>query len=312
MAISDGTLRWLNAGAALLHLTSAIVILAFDRDWKAPVYIPYAKWEALDPAYPCFEALPDGRTNTCLISQERVLLGKASLKAETVAFFLLSFFFQGLTVLPGVFRWYIKLINSRYNVLRWLEYSISASLMGVIIGHLNGIDSFWTLLLIFTSLATTMLLGLAHEHMNALLRVLERSIQPKKTEWPGEIARAADPEAAALLRGGNAWVFRWACHLYGWIPYLGTWAVLAGSFFYSINKSDTDPPAELAVIIYSLFFSFTGFAVNQIMQYAEVWKWKDYRFGELSYIVLSYTSKSILAWTLFTGVWFRDGRVEAN
>jgi len=42
--------------------------------------------------------------------------------------------------------------------------------------------------------------------------------------------------------------------------------------------------------------------VNQILQYKPVGKWKDYLFGEATYIFLSLTAKSLLAWLVFANV----------
>jgi phosphopantothenate synthetase len=44
---------------------------------------------------------------------------------------------------------------------------------------------------------------------------------------------------------------------------------------------------------------FNCFAVNQFLQYHGVGRWRDYLFGETTYIVLSLTAKSALAWQIF-------------
>jgi hypothetical protein len=47
---------------------------------------------------------------------------------------------------------------------------------------------------------------------------------------------------------------------------------------------------------------FTGFAVNQALQYARVGRWRSYLFGESAYIVLSLAAKSLLAWLVYANV----------
>ncbi|MDP2234490.1 MAG: hypothetical protein Q8K89_12695, partial [Actinomycetota bacterium] len=38
---------------------------------------------------------------------------------------------------------------------------------------------------------------------------------------------------------------------------------------------------------------------NQVLQYKQIGKWKDYLFGESVYIFLSLSAKSLLAWLVF-------------
>jgi len=54
-------------------------------------------------------------------------------------------------------------------------------------------------------------------------------------------------------------------------------------------------------IIPTLFVFFNTFAINMILQYKKVGKWKDYLFGEKTYIVLSLSAKTVLAWIIFAG-----------
>ena len=43
------------------------------------------------------------------------------------------------------------------------------------------------------------------------------------------------------------------------------------------------------------------FAINMILQYKQIGKWKDYLYGERTYIVLSLVAKTLLAWQVFIG-----------
>jgi hypothetical protein len=45
----------------------------------------------------------------------------------------------------------------------------------------------------------------------------------------------------------------------------------------------------------SLFLFFNVFAVNQYLQYNQVWRWAGYLVGERTYITLSLVAKSLLA-----------------
>jgi hypothetical protein len=55
------------------------------------------------------------------------------------------------------------------------------------------------------------------------------------------------------------------------------------------------------VIYVSLFVFFNVFAVNMVLQYKQIGRWRDYVFGEKAYIVLSLVAKSLLAWQVFFG-----------
>jgi hypothetical protein len=49
----------------------------------------------------------------------------------------------------------------------------------------------------------------------------------------------------------------------------------------------------------SLFVFFDSFAVNQLLQYKQVGPWRDYLFGESTYVALSLVAQSLLAWQIF-------------
>jgi hypothetical protein len=38
-----------------------------------------------------------------------------------------------------------------------------------------------------------------------------------------------------------------------------------------------------------------------VFQYRQTWRWRNYLFGEYTYIFLSLTAKSLLAWQVFAG-----------
>jgi hypothetical protein len=61
-------------------------------------------------------------------------------------------------------------------------------------------------------------------------------------------------------------------------------------------------PTFVYWIFVSMFVFFNSFAINQVLQYKQVAKWKDYLFGEAAYVFLSLTAKSLLAWLVFANV----------
>lgn len=65
-------------------------------------------------------------------------------------------------------------------------------------------------------------------------------------------------------------------------------------------------PPEVPGFVYGIvvfqFLLFAAFAGNMALQYARVGPWRDYRYGEVGYIVLSLTAKTLLAWLIFANV----------
>jgi hypothetical protein len=60
-------------------------------------------------------------------------------------------------------------------------------------------------------------------------------------------------------------------------------------------------PWFVLAIIGTYFVAFNTFPINMILQYKGVGKWKDYLYGERTYIVLSLVAKSFLAWLVLFG-----------
>jgi hypothetical protein len=71
------------------------------------------------------------------------------------------------------------------------------------------------------------------------------------------------------------------------------------SFIY--GSSDAKPPAFVYAIIPTIFVFFNVFAINMVLQYKKVGRWKDYLYGERVYIILSLVAKTALAWQIFAG-----------
>lgn len=163
---------------------------------------------------------------------------------------------------------YVKGLKQGMNKFRWYEYSLSASLMIVLIGILSGIFDASTLLLMFGLTAIMNLLGLAMEVYNQ---------NRDKTNW------------LAYNIGVLA----------GILP----WAVIALYFWASATAPENaqGPPTFVYFIWGSIFIFFNSFAVNMILQYKKTGKWADYLYGERVYIWLSLFAKSALVWQVYAG-----------
>lgn len=93
--------------------------------------------------------------------------------------------------------------------------------------------------------------------------------------------------------GAADWSAFWFGSLVGVVP----WALIA---VYVAQ------PARVPGFVYAItvvqFVLFFSFAVNMALQYAQIGRWRDYIHGEVAYIVLSFTAKSLLAWLIFANV----------
>ncbi len=164
------------------------------------------------------------------------------------------------------YKLYVKYLKQNMNPVRFYEYALSSSVMIVLIGMLVGLYDLGALILIFGLNAAMNLFGIMMEFHNQ---------RTEKTNW------------TSFVFGSIA----------GIIP----WIVIVLYFVGSIAGDGGKPPAFVYAIIPTLFVFFNVFAINMILQYKKVGKWKDYLFGEKFYIVLSLAAKTVLAWIIFAG-----------
>lgn len=238
-------LRWLNLAVGLLLAVEGGYLLAASNDLALPVT---ASFLTADPV-----TLRDGTLPETVF---RIAIGPA-----VAVFLLLAALDHFIVAAPGVHRWYERHLDRRSNYARWIEYSISASLMIVLIGFFVGIRDLAAVLGIFAANTAMILFGL----------LFERQQTPGRADW--------------------------SAFWYGTLIGLAPWVAIA---IYI-----TQPP-EVPGFVYAIsvvqFLLFAGFAVNMALQYTQVGRWRDYRYGEISYILLSLTAKSALAWLIFANV----------
>jgi len=180
-----------------------------------------------------------------------------------VAVFLLMSAIAHLSVSTFGYKWYVKNLKMNMNKARWFEYALSSSFMLVVIAWLCGMFDLVSLILLFSLNACMNLFGYMMELHNQTT---------KKTDWTS---------------------FIFGCFA-GLIP----WIAL---FMYFTGVRSGSPPDFVYGIMISIAFFFNVFAINMVLQYKKVGKWKDYLYGERFYIILSLVAKSALAWQVFAG-----------
>lgn len=182
-----------------------------------------------------------------------------------IVFFLLSAIAH-LFVATIYRRRYEANLKHGINKVRWIEYALSASTMMIGIALLSGIYDLGSLVMIFGLTAIMNLMGLAMEIYNQ----------------------------------GRAKV-SWLAYNVGAMAGILPWVVIGIYFWAGESYGSGDIPTFVYYIYASIFLFFNCFAVNMILQYKKVGKWRDYLYGEKVYVILSLVAKSALAWQVFAG-----------
>lgn len=246
--ISMNRLRNLNIIAGFLHLIQAIIIVILSVDFTLPVSGSYL---ALNPST---QSLAPTTTTLFDISLPWLIAGFFGLSA--IAHFTIATVYN---------KRYTKELDKGINRARWVEYSISASVMMVAISLLVGVYDASSLLMIFVLTAVMNLMGLVMEVHNQTT---------KKTNW----------------------LSYWIGCLAGVVP----WIVIALYMWIGADNGSKAPDFVYWIFV-SIFVFFNCFAINMVLQYKKVGPWKNYLYGELVYIVLSLVAKTLLAWQVFAG-----------
>ena len=196
---------------------------------------------------------------------ERVTLFDVNVGIGVVSFLALSAVFHFLISSPKFFPRYAAGLRADRNYFRWVEYSLSSSIMIWLIAQITGITDIAALFSIFAANAAMIMFGALQE----------------KYETPG------NGKFLPFIFGS----------MVGVVP----WVVILIYFIGPGSTSEAEPPAFVYGIIISLFLFFNTFAVNQVLQYRQIGGWRDYLRGERAYITLSLVAKTALAWQVFSG-----------
>ena len=247
--MEESALRRANAWLAGLHAAQAAVILALSTGFSLPVT----------------GAFMEGQPGSGSPKQD--VLFNLRIGPLVGAFLLLAALDHALVALPPFRTRYERGLAAGVNPFRWLEYSLSASVMVVLIAMLTGIADYVALLALFAANAAMIFLGWLMELLNPPDRV--------RTRWL--------PFGLGCAVGAVAWI------------------AIAVQIGVSAGRGHA-PPSFVYAIFVSLFVLFNSFAVNQALQYKRLGRWREYRYGERWYLWLSLVAKSLLAWQVFANV----------
>lgn len=242
---TSGSLRRLNVIAGFFHAALAVIIVLLSNDFSLPVTASYL-------------AGPPGSVFTDPVTLFSIPTGYA-----VAAFLALSSFFHFFVASRKFFPRYIAGLERKINVFRWVEYSISSSLMILLIAQITGISNYGALIGIVGVNASMILFGWLQER---------------------------------YTKPGNG---DWLPFIFGCIAGIIPWLVVLISVIAPGSPVSASPPGFVYGIIISIFVLFNTFAYVQLRQYQANGKWKDYLKGERAYIVLSFVAKAALALQIF-------------
>ena len=238
-----------NRIAGVAHLIQAVVLFfILNQETKIPVITRF------------FDETPQGimPVSDTLFDFPIALIAPIFLMLSAIAHLFVSS--------PSYIQRYEQNIANGINPARWWEYSISSSLMLVVLLMLGGIIEISAIVFIFTLNFLMNMFGLIMEKYNQLT---------EKTNW--------FPFNMGVVAGIVPWIM--------------------GAIYFVVstgNISDAIPAYAQAGFLLTFIF-FNTFAINMFLQYKKVGKWESYPYGEKAYIVLSLTAKTALGWIIVLG-----------
>jgi len=242
-----GNLRRLNFVVGSLHAVQAVLILLIAKPAALAVRLSYMTGPPGEGSYGGPDTLFDLRVDLAVV----LFLALAAI--------------DHLSVATWARRSYEANVVRGINPARWLEYSVSASVMVVLIALLSGINEITALIALFGVNASMILFGLVMERVN-----LDRD------------------------------TVNWSPFIYGCIAGAIPWIAIAVQLIVSENQG-ASPPGFVYGIFVTLFLLFNTFALNMWLAYRARGRWSNPVFAERVYLWLSLIAKSALAWQVYFG-----------
>ena len=234
-------LRTWNFGLTILHAAQAVLIVMLSGDFVIQVVSTF----------------PEGPPGTRVPTAEPLFDVRVGF---AIGLFLALAAIDHLVTATVGRSTYERDLRGGINRFRWVEYSISATIMVVLIGFYSGITNITAVVAVIGANVAMILFGWLQERMNP----------------PGRTSTTMMPFWFGTIAGIAPWI----------------------AILIQIVGSKTVPGFVYGIVIvqFVLFFSF---GLNQWLQYRGIGKWTDYLYGEKAYLVLSLAAKSLLAWQIY-------------
>ena len=304
---------WINWFAILGHAVNTFVMLGIYLG-KDQLALPYTEsvtaWDRIGANGTCPPASRELETANngkfCIGPQQKTFdcgddVCALDYGALIISFHALSFVFQLAAALTdykpccknGVLGYrYSDMIQASKNPLRFIEYSISASIMLMIIAMINGVVDIHLLFCIAVLTASCQLCGLVVEYIDDIY-------------------------------------MKWINHLNGWLTFCAAYWCITRAYLASVEYSDASPPDFVYVIVLLLFLLYASFGFVQLVELMcitprcnmccknaccttscnDLWcpaPRTDDRcnplYKEMVYVTLSLGAKMVLGWMLFINV----------
>ena len=261
------------AFTAFAHMANAIATIALiqksGHNWQSTVCYTYTSWKPDVPGIDCFKSY-NGTVNKCTQTLSYYRVGTVSPGYMVVAFFILSFAFQLYPLLPetritpGFLKYKDTLVLERRQPLRFIEYSISSTLM------------VWTILVLLgnVDLWLIMAVGAANWSMNifGMLQETSANMVPHFAGWIPFVA-VWTIVLTQFDRGMNE-----SAH---------------------VPTAVKAIPSVMMVLFFLFGVNQTGSELNKLGHTRFTW---TYKRSEVNYTILSLVAKTILAWMIYGGV----------
>jgi hypothetical protein len=169
-------------------------------------------------------------------------------------------------ILCGFTRYNDYVMTNKANPLRWVEYSLSASIMLWVIATLSGVADINTLISIVIMNICMQFLGCIIEY-----------------------------ETSKRVKYGLT--------LVAWGLFVGLWAPIVSQFVYALDKIQDTEFDKIKPILYSIISTLTVlFSSFGILQLAYVFEYIQFESYEKGFIILSFVAKSLLTWLTIGGI----------
>ncbi len=150
-------LRLLNTAAFVFLAAEGVFMLAASNSLALPIT---ASFLSTDPVQATAPTTPE-------------TLFSLRIGPTVAVFLLLAAIDHAVVAAPRVHLWYERCLDRRANYARWIEYSVSASIMIVLIGLFVGIRDVAAAAAIFAANSAMILFGL----------LMERQQRPGRADW---------------------------------------------------------------------------------------------------------------------------------
>lgn len=186
-----------------------------------------------------------------------------------------SFFHLALSTFPGIRpNYHLSVFKRNRNPYRWIEYSITASIMTWVIMMLSGVVNLFLLI-------DGVFLNVAMNIFGYVLEVVMQGTRPEKKRL----------------------VF-WKYLFFGFVPFVPVWLNIFYHFFSALSANSSDVPWYVWSIVFGLCGAYLLFPLVLILHYNKWPKFMGYPiWKELGFIFSSWIAKTMLVWFLAIGLY---------